>query len=96
MTKQPAVYLLASKRNGTLYIGVTSNLPARIWQHKNDQVEGFTKQYQVHQLVYFEIHEEMASAIQREKQLKKWRRQWKLELIEKGNPDWKDLYNDIV
>ena len=96
MTKQPAVYLLASKRNGTLYIGVTSNLPARIWQHKNDQVEGFTKQYQVHQLVYFEIHEEMASAIQREKQLKKWRRQWKLELIEKGNPDWKDLYNDII
>ena len=96
MTKQPAVYLLASKRNGTLYIGVTSNLPARIWQHKNDQVEGFTKQYQVHQLVYFEIHEEMVSAIQREKQLKKWRRQWKLELIEKGNPDWKDLYNDII
>lgn len=96
MTKQPAVYLLASKRNGTLYIGVTSNLPARIWQHKNDQVEGFTKQYQVHQLVYFEIHEEMVSAIQREKQLKKWRRQWKLELIEKDNPEWKDLYDDIV
>jgi len=96
MTKQPAVYLLASKRNGTLYIGVTSNLPARIWQHKNDQVEGFTKKYQVHQLVYFEMHEDMVAAIQREKQLKKWRRQWKIELIEKGNSQWKDLYNEIV
>ena len=71
MTKHPAVYLLASKRNGTLYIGVTSNLPARIWQHKNDQIEGFTKKHQVHQLVYFEMHEEMTAAIQREKQLKK-------------------------
>jgi len=96
MTKHPAVYLLASKRNGTLYIGVTSNLTARIWQHKNDQTEGFTKKYQVHHLVYFEIHEEMVSAIQREKQLKKWRRQWKVELIEKGNPEWKALYNEIV
>lgn len=96
MTKQPAVYLLASKRNGTLYIGVSSNLPARIWQHKNNQVEGFTQKYQVHQLVYFEMHEEITAAIQREKQLKKWRRQWKLELIEKDNPEWKDLYNDIV
>jgi len=96
MTKQPAVYLLASKRNGTLYIGVSSNLPARIWQHKNNQVEGFTQKYQVHQLVYFEMHEEITAAIQREKQLKKWRRQWKLELIEKDNPEWKDLYNGIV
>jgi len=96
MTKQPAVYLLASKRNGTLYIGVTSNLPARIWQHKNDQTEGFTKKYQVHQLVYFELHENMVSAIQREKQLKKWKREWKLELIEKDNPEWKDLYHEIV
>ena len=95
-TKQPAVYMLASKHNGTLYIGVTSNLPTRIWQHKNDHVEGFTKKYQVHNLVYFEVHEEMQAAIQREKQLKKWRRQWKIELIEKNNPDWKDLYNDIV
>jgi len=96
MTKQPAVYLLASKRNGTLYIGVTSNFPARIWQHKNNQVEGFTKKYQVHQLVYFELHEEMTAAIEREKQLKKWRRQWKLELIEKDNPKWKDLVKEIV
>ncbi len=96
MTKQPTVYLLSSERNGTLYIGVTSNLPARIWQHKNDQVDGFTKKHQVHRLVYFEIYEEMVSAIQREKQLKKWRRQWKLELIEKDNPEWKDLYNEIV
>jgi len=71
-------------------------LPARIWQHKNDQVEGFTKKYQVHQLVYFELHEDMTAAIEREKQLKKWRRQWKLELIEKDNPEWKDLYKEIV
>lgn len=94
--KQPAVYLLASKRNGTLYTGVTSNLVARIWQHRNNQVEGFTKKYQVHRLVYFEVHQDMASAILREKQIKKWRRQWKLELIEKHNPGWKDLYDEIV
>jgi putative endonuclease len=96
MTKQPAVYLLASKRNGTLYTGVTSNLPARIWQHKNDLMAGFTKKYQVHQLVYFERHEGMAAAIQREKQIKKWRRQWKLELIEQNNPDWKYLFNTCI
>ena len=96
MTKQPAVYLLSSKRNGTLYIGVTSNLPARIWQHKNDLVAGFTKKYKVHRLVHYELHENMTVAIQREKQIKKWRRQWKLELIEKSNPDWKDLYDEIV
>ena len=96
MNRQPAVYLLASKRNGTLYIGVTSNLPARIWQHKNDQIDGFTKKYRVHRLVYFELHEEMTAAIQREKQLKKWRRAWKIELIEKDNPEWRDLYEEIV
>jgi len=96
MTKQPAVYLLSSKRNGTLYIGVTSNLPARIWQHKNDLVAGFTQKYKVHRLVHYELHENMTVTIQREKQIKKWRRQWKLELIEKSNPDWKDLYDEIV
>lgn len=96
MNRQPAVYLLASKRNGTLYIGVTSNLPARIWQHKNDQIDGFTRKYRVHRLVYFELHEEMTAAIQREKQLKKWRRAWKIELIEKSNPEWRDLYEEIV
>lgn len=83
-------------RNGTLYTGVTSNLPQRIWQHKDNQVEGFTKKYHVHQLVYFELHDEMTFAIQREKQIKKWRRQWKMDLIEKNNPNWKDLYNEII
>ncbi len=96
MNRQPAVYLLASKRNGTLYIGVTSNLPARVWQHRNDQIDGFTKKYRVHRLVYFELHEEMTAAIRREKQLKKWRRAWKIELIEKSNPEWRDLYEEIV
>ena len=96
MNRQPAVYLLASKRNGTLYIGVTSNLPARIWQHRNDRIDGFTRKYRVHRLVYFELHEEMTAAIQREKQLKKWRRAWKIELIEKNNPEWRDLYEEIL
>ncbi|HEB56485.1 MAG TPA: GIY-YIG nuclease family protein [Gammaproteobacteria bacterium] len=96
MNKQPAVYLLASKRNGTLYTGVTSNLVVRVWEHKNNQVEGFTQKYGVHRLVYFELHQNMASAIVREKQIKKWKRQWKLALIEKNNADWKDLYDEIV
>ena len=96
MNKQPAVYILASKRNGTLYTGVTSNLLKRIWEHKNNLVEGFTKRYDVHHLVWYEIHESMESAITREKQLKKWKRKWKLELIEKGNPYWRDLYEKIV
>jgi len=94
--RQPAVYLLASKRNGTLYTGVTSNLAARVWQHKNDQTEGFTKKYRIHILVYYEAHQDMVSAITREKQIKKWRRQWKLAMIEKNNPNWKDLYDEIV
>ena len=81
MKKQPAVYILASKQNGTLYIGVTSELAKRAWTHKNDVIEGFTKRYGVHRLVYYEIHPDMASAILREKQLKKWNRAWKLELI---------------
>jgi len=94
--KQPAVYLLASKRNGTLYIGVTSNLVKRIWEHKNNMIEGFTKRYSVHQLVWYELHESMESAITREKRLKSWKRKWKLELIEGNNPKWIDLYYTIV
>ena len=90
------VYILCSKRNGTLYIGVTSDLVRRIWEHRNDLVEGFTKRYGVHRLVWYELHKSMESAIQREKRLKEWRRTWKLELIERTNPDWEDLYDTIV
>ena len=93
---QPAVYILASERNGTLYIGVTSNLVQRIWQHKNDLVEGFTEKYGVHSLVYFELLHDMANAIAREKQMKKWNRAWKLSLIEKQNPTWQDLWPTIL
>jgi putative endonuclease len=96
MIKQPAVYILASKRNGTLYTGVTSDLIKRIWEPKNDLVEGFTKLYGVHNLVWFERHENMHSAIEREKNIKEWKRAWKLNLIEENNPDWRDLYDDIV
>ncbi len=96
MNKQPSVYILASKRNGTLYIGVTSDLVKRIWEHKNNMVEGFTKRYGAHQLVWYELHENMEFAIQREKQLKEWKRKWKLELIESNNPNWQDLYHTIV
>ncbi len=87
---------MTSKRNGTLYIGVTSNLLKRAWEHKNDLVEGFTKKYGVHRLVYYEMHESMESALHREKQLKKWNRAWKLDLIEKQNPDWRDLWEGIL
>jgi putative endonuclease len=96
MTKQPAVYILASKRNGTLYVGVTSDLRKRAWIHKNDLIEGFTRKYGVHLLVYYELYEDMVSAITREKQIKKWNRAWKLELIEEQNPDWKDLWDGII
>jgi len=96
MRKQPAVYILASGRNGTLYIGVTSDLQKRTWEHKNDLIEGFTKRYSVHRLVYYELHEEMVSAIRREKQIKKWHRDWKLKLIEGENPDWNDLWEKIL
>ena len=89
------VYLLASKRNGTLYTGVTDNLIKRVWQHKNDLVEGFTKKYKVHTLVYYEQIENIQSSIRREKQIKKWKRKWKLDLIEKLNPNWLDLYEKI-
>ena len=92
---QPCVYILANKRNGTLYTGVTSNLPKRIWEHKTKVVEGFTKKYSVDKLVWYELHETMESAIAREKAIKKWNRYWKLELIEKTNPEWNDLYLDI-
>ena len=93
--KLPAVYILASDRIGTLYIGVTSNLVQRIWQHRNDVVEGFSKKYRAHKLVYFEQHAMMADAILREKQIKKWNRAWELALIEKANPYWNDLYPAI-
>jgi putative endonuclease len=96
MSKQSAVYILASKRNGTLYIGVTSNLIKRIWEHKNNLVKGFTERYNVHNLVWYELHDNMESAISREKMLKEWKRKWKLELIERSNPNWNDLYNIIV
>jgi putative endonuclease len=88
--------MLASKRNGTLYIGMTSELAKRVWQHKNDVIDGFTKRYGVHQLVWYELHETMESAIEREKALKNWKRVWKLKLIENSNPGWQDLYETIA
>ena len=93
--KAPCVYILCSSRNGTLYVGVTSNLIQRIWQHKNGLAEGFTSDYKIHQLVWYEQHETMDAAITREKQIKKWNREWKLKMIEQTNPDWRDLWNDI-
>jgi putative endonuclease len=87
--------MLANKPRGTLYIGVTSNLIERIWQHKNDLAKGFSEQYQVHLLVYYEMHESMLEAITREKQLKKWNREWKIKLIEQFNENWADLYNEM-
>ncbi len=95
MNKLPCVYLLASKRNGTLYVGVTSDLVKRVWEHKNHVVDGFTKKYGVDQLVWYEAHASMESAIQREKAIKEWQRVWKLKLIEENNPDWKDLYDSV-
>ncbi len=93
---QPCVYIMASKRNGTLYTGFTSNLTQRVWQHKNNLVEGFTERYGIHTLVWYEVHETMISAITREKKIKNWKRIWKLALIEKTNPEWRDLYTDIT
>jgi putative endonuclease len=92
----PCVYILASQPRGTLYIGVTSDLPARIWQHKHDQTEGFTQRYCVHTLVWYEIHTRMESAILREKALKAWKRLWKIQLVEATNPTWRDMYPDIL
>ena len=95
-TRQPAVYILASKRNGTLYIGVTSDLGKRLCQHQNGMADSFTKEYGVRMLVYYELHSTMVDAIQREKRLKKWNRAWRLELIEKVNPEWRDLSSTIA
>lgn len=91
-----AVYMLASKRNGTLYTGVTSDLPARIHLHREGQIEGFTQKYGCKTLVWFEQHWRMDEAIKREKQIKRWRRAWKLDLIESDNPQWRDLYLDLI
>ena len=96
MNKEPCVYILASRRNGTLYTGVTSSLIKRVWEHKNDLVEGFTKRYRVHILVWYELHSSMESAITREKAVKEWKRRWKLELIEGINPGWRDLYDELI
>jgi putative endonuclease len=94
--QQYYVYILASKKNGTIYVGVTGDLIKRIYEHKQNLIDGFTKKYGVHDLVYYEVHNEIEEAITREKQIKKWNRNWKLRLIEERNPDWKDLYNEIV
>ncbi len=96
MPKSPCVYILANKRNGTLYVGVTSDIVKRVWQHKSDLVAGFTQKHSVHTLVWYETHETMESAITREKNIKAWRRLWKLRLIEESNSDWADLYEQIV
>ena len=95
MNKLPCVYILSSKKNGTLYTGVTSNLVKRVWEHKNKFVESFTTKYNVNTLVWYEVSGSMNIAIHREKQIKSWKRQWKIELIEKENPEWNDLYNSI-
>ncbi|HEX9466191.1 MAG TPA: GIY-YIG nuclease family protein [Alphaproteobacteria bacterium] len=94
--RRPCVYILASKRNGTLYIGVTNDLVRRVAEHRSGQADGFTKTYRVHMLVYAEFHETMPLAIVRETQMKKWRRDWKLELIERANPEWRDLYDELL
>ncbi|MEE9441980.1 MAG: GIY-YIG nuclease family protein [candidate division Zixibacteria bacterium] len=94
--KEYYIYIMASERNGTLYIGVTNDLVRRAYEHKNKLIEGFTKKYGIHKLVYFEQTSDVESAIAREKQMKKWNRKWKLRLIEESNPGWKDLYNKLV
>ena len=96
MERMPCVYIMASGPNGTLYIGVTSNLVKRVWEHKSNLVAGFTKKYKVHKLVWYEQHPDMESAIIREKQLKKWNRRWKIRLIVEMNPQWNDLYEGVV
>jgi len=96
MVKKAYVYILASERNGTLYVGVTSNIIKRVYEHKNDLVDGFTRKYQVHHLVYFEEHDDIRQAISREKRVKKWKQRWKLELIESTNPNWRDLFEELT
>ena len=94
--KQPAVYIVTNRPKGTLYIGVTSDLIKRIYQHKSHAIEGFTRNYGTDKLVYFELFDDMESAIKREKQLKNWRRSWKIEMIEKENSEWEDLYEKLL
>jgi len=94
--RTPCVYILANQRNGTLYVGVTSDLIGRVWEHKRGEIEGFTKQYGIKLLVYLEVHATMSEAILREKQIKKWRRAWKIALIQRDNPEWRDLYDEIA
>ena len=96
MSRSPAVYILASAKNGTLYIGVTSDLVQRVWQHREHLTDGFTDRYEVDRLVWYEMHETMESAILREKRLKKWNREWKIRLIGRTNPEWRDLWQDIA
>ena len=96
MDKNPCVYILTNKRNGTLYVGVTSDLVHRVWQHRNHVTSGFTSRYRVHTLVWYESHESMMGAITREKSLKRWHRHWKLALIEQTNPTWRDLYDELL
>lgn len=93
--RQPCVYIVANQPNGTIYAGVTSNLVQRVWQHKNNIIKGFSSRYDTHSLVWYEMHPTMESAIIREKRLKNWKREWKLKLIERDNPQWKDLYPEI-
>ncbi len=94
--KRSYVYIVASKKNGTLYIGVCADLAKRVYEHRTDAIEGFTKKYQVHVLVYYEQFENIEEAIRREKQLKKWNREWKIKLIEEHNSEWRDLYDTIT
>jgi putative endonuclease len=94
--RRPCVYILASGRNGTLYIGVTRDLARRVWEHRVGEIAGFARDYRTEKLVFAEFHETMPEAILREKRIKKWRRTWKLELIERQNPQWRDLYDDLL
>ena len=96
MEKRPCVYMLANKRNGSLYVGVTSDVIKRVWEHKSKVVQSFTGSYAVDRLVWYELHDTMELAIQREKNIKSWKRRWKLELIEQSNPYWKELYEELV
>ncbi len=90
------VYILTNKKRGVFYVGVTRDLIKRIWQHKNRMGQGFTSKYNLHNLVYFELYQEVTDAIQREKRLKRWKRSWKIKLIEKANPRWQDLYSSLL
>lgn len=94
--KRPAIYIMTNRRNGTLYVGVSTELVLRVYQHRESLVEGFTKRYGLARLVYYEWHADVASAIRREKRVKRWRREWKLRLVESMNPYWRDLWFDLV